>query len=495
MGFLRHSTPPAAPPALRTPRSLWWWALPSALLIGAAAWGAAQWLLQDLPRVPVPQQISLRIEALRTALAAAAGVGAGVTLLLAVRRQRHQEVASWHTTHDAAERRVTELYTKAVEQLGSAQAPVRLGGLYALERLAQDTPALRQTIVDVICAYLRMPYTIPADKEPEREREPGVPGVAIGGVAKPSPGPKHDPHEERQVRLTAQRILVAHLRHQNPPAHRWWQRRPADPNLHHWPGMGLDLRGATLIEFNLRNCRIQEAEFDGAIFSGDAWFEGATFNDRAGFEDAAFNDPAWFQGATFKSFARFQGATFRSLAKFEDATFSDGAWFDGATFNRAAWFEGVTFNGTAWFEGVTFNAVARFEGGTVSGNAWFDDSNFSGTAGFRGVTFSGSAGFKDVTVTGTAWFDDSTFCGTARFEGATFNRSPQFEGTTFNGAVRFKGAQGMEDAVLNRARLASGAKETMLPSSWRAEMFGEGWQTLRLATPEELAQTGEDAEG
>jgi nucleotide-binding universal stress UspA family protein len=135
---------------------MWWWVLPAALLIGAAAWGTTEWLLHDAGTVPV-EQTSIRIEAARTALAAAAGVGAAVTLMLAVRRQRHQELATAHTTYDATERRVTELYTKAAEQLGNAQAPVRLAGLYALERLAQDTPALRQTIVDVICAYLRMP--------------------------------------------------------------------------------------------------------------------------------------------------------------------------------------------------------------------------------------------------------------------------------------------------------------------------------------------------
>ncbi|MEU3767893.1 hypothetical protein AB0E55_22815 [Amycolatopsis keratiniphila] len=59
-----------------------------------------------------------------------------------------------------------ELYTKAVEQLGSEKTPVQLGGLYALERLAQDNESQRQTIVSVICAYLRMPYQLlepPAD--------------------------------------------------------------------------------------------------------------------------------------------------------------------------------------------------------------------------------------------------------------------------------------------------------------------------------------------
>ncbi|MFF0869994.1 hypothetical protein ACFYUV_50150 [Nonomuraea sp. NPDC003560] len=87
-----------------------------------------------------------------------------------MRRQRHQELAAAHTTHDAAERRVTELYTKAAEQLGNAQAPVRLAGLYALERLAQDTPALRQTIVDVICSYLRMSYTPPREDRGKKIR-------------------------------------------------------------------------------------------------------------------------------------------------------------------------------------------------------------------------------------------------------------------------------------------------------------------------------------
>jgi hypothetical protein len=44
---------------------------------------------------------------------------------------------------------------------GSDKAPVRLAGLYALERLAQNNEYQRQTIVNVVCAYLRMPYQPP----------------------------------------------------------------------------------------------------------------------------------------------------------------------------------------------------------------------------------------------------------------------------------------------------------------------------------------------
>ncbi|MFD0479882.1 hypothetical protein ACFQ0B_75895 [Nonomuraea thailandensis] len=168
-----------------------------------------------------------------------------MTLLLAVRRQRHQELAAAHTTHDATERRVTELYTKAADQLGSDKASVHLAGLHALERLAQDTPELRQTIVDVICADLRMPFAKPPD--PNAADEPAVPSAAIAGVVASSVG--RDPHEERQVRLTAQRILADHLRYQDLPVRRWWQRRRADPNTHHWPDVLLDLNDAVLEDF------------------------------------------------------------------------------------------------------------------------------------------------------------------------------------------------------------------------------------------------------
>jgi hypothetical protein len=90
---------------------------------------------------------------------------------------------------------ITELYTKAADQLGSEKAPVRLAGLLTLERLAQNTPEQRQTIVDVICTYLQMPYVPPEDQLPTED----------------APAEAHSRYEnrrqEQRVRLTAQNIL------------------------------------------------------------------------------------------------------------------------------------------------------------------------------------------------------------------------------------------------------------------------------------------------
>jgi hypothetical protein len=204
-------------------------------VLGVAVTSAAVlwWLYRGAePRV--------QLDAIRTASAITVGAGGAVALLLAARRQRsteetlehqrqtleHQREVAAAAERDAAEQRITELYTRAVDQLGAEKAPVRLGGLHALERLAQNNPPQRQTIVDVICAYLRMPYTPPDDQAPGEDASQDA----------------HTRYEERrqelQVRLTAQRILATHLK---PKAAEGF-----------WADIDLDLTEAHLHQLDLR---------------------------------------------------------------------------------------------------------------------------------------------------------------------------------------------------------------------------------------------------
>lgn len=340
--FQRTPKRPARPLEVRPPRSTWWWFLPAVLLIGATAWGVTEWLLQDLNTLKVEARVSVRVEAVRSALLAAAGVGGAVTLMLGMRRQRHQELATALHTHDAAERRVTELYAKAVEQLGNDHAPVRLGSLYALERLAQDAPGLRQTIVNVICAYLRMPYTPPRDQDRQEKIRAARRRARDYTPSRADSPATHDPLGERQVRLTAQRILTNHLR-SSTRAKRFQRQRASDGDSRHWPNMQLDLVGATLLDFDLSDCRAGDATFAGATFIGDAWFEGVIFTGYA-----------WFAEATFTGDARFS-----------KATFLEGAWFDRVTFSDAARFGEATFSGTARFGGTTGLEKADLRGALV----------------------------------------------------------------------------------------------------------------------------------
>jgi Pentapeptide repeats (8 copies) len=49
----------------------------------------------------------------------------------------------------------TERFTKAINQLGDKQLDVRLGGIYALERLAKESTEDRAAIIEVLTAFVR----------------------------------------------------------------------------------------------------------------------------------------------------------------------------------------------------------------------------------------------------------------------------------------------------------------------------------------------------
>jgi hypothetical protein len=287
-------------PERKPARALSWWVVAAAAaVVTGVAWAATTWLLREADRAADPP--AARVEAIKTGLGTAAGAAGVFALLLAVRRQWHQELSSAATELDAAEKRVTELYTKAVEQLGSAQAPVRLGGLYALERVAQNNPDQRQTIVNVLCAYLRMPYQLPSDPPAEGTDEQLV-------------ATHRERIQEREVRLTAQGILANHL-------YAGYRKTPV-PTF--WRDIDLDLTGAALIDFDLTSCTVHNANFQSATFTGETIFTFALFTMYANFRAATFINIARFVGTTFIGHVDFESATFTSHVYFESATFDEG---------------------------------------------------------------------------------------------------------------------------------------------------------------------------
>jgi hypothetical protein len=196
---------------------------------------------------------------------------------------------------------VTDRYTRAVEQLGHEKAPVRLGALYSLEHLAQDNPEYRQTVVDVLCAYLRMPYALPPRTEPGAEHVEEAAPLVDGRDWGPKEGAAHDPaQEELQVRQAAQRLLADHLRCPLEISGQEAQFLPASPQQAFWPGISLDLTGATLIDFTFISVSVINVGFDGATFLRGARCSGATFLRRALFGGATFQGDAGFDEATFQ---------------------------------------------------------------------------------------------------------------------------------------------------------------------------------------------------
>ena len=260
-----------------------------------------------------------------------AGAGALVALVVAYRRQRVDEAGA----HREATRLHTERFSTAVDKLGSDSPAVRLGGVHALAGLADDAPTqdLRQTCIDVLCAYLRLPASpdpadLPADPPPSDEQ-------------RDAHRAKRDQYRAlREVRHTILRLIGDHYRIPH-GMHRSWQ------------GCNLDLTAVTIDG---------TMNFTGATFSdGTVDFTGATFSG----------------GSVDFGCARFSGG----LVHFGGARFSDGTvHFDHATFSSGLVNLGsATFSGgTVHFDHATFSGGlvnlggARFSGGTV---------NFGGASG------------------------------------------------------------------------------------------------------------------
>ncbi|MFD7407758.1 pentapeptide repeat-containing protein [Streptomyces sp. NPDC059866] len=310
-------------------------------------------------------------------------------VLAGVYAYRKQLVAEGDA-HRADASQLAERYATAAEQLGHDRAAVRLAGAYALARLADDWQEQRQVCIDVLCAYLRMPY----------ETETTAAGYKEG---------------EREVRHTIIRVIRDHLR---------------DPDASaSWCPYSFDFTGATFDGGDLSDSHFQHsASFDGAKFKGRT----VAFN---------FTGTRFHEGTVTFHKAEFGGTVFFNRAQFDGGTVGFlGAEFRGARVN----FLGAKFRGThiifkhADFGGgtVAFH-TAEFSGGTVD----FHRAKFGGgTVGFRDAEFSGSTVTFDNAEFGSGaivTFDDAHFQdGVVTFDGDTRlepGAAVTFEGAEFGG--------------------------------------------------------------
>ncbi|GAA1526655.1 hypothetical protein GCM10009678_05170 [Actinomadura kijaniata] len=463
-----------------------------AAVVGLALVMIAVLAALGFPRLEPAKSLPARqlLDVLKFVLGTVAGVGALFALVMAYRRQRlaeeaHRltEDAHVHNQHDATERRVTELYNAAATQLGSDQAPVRLTALYTLERLANANPDHQQTIVNIICAYLRMPYTPPATTDSadhQRQAARRYHSARHSTHLDQPPAPSRDPHEERQVRLTAQRILHTHLQ---PSA------------TVHWANIDLDLTGASLLDFNLAFCHLNNAYFREAMFSGDTVFSGAVFSGEAVLGGAVFSGDAEFGGAVFGGMSVFVEARFGGHAGFERAQFDHLSMFNRAEFSKYTEFGEAKFDGSAEFSRAVFSDVAGFGRAVFGGDARFSKAKFDCDARFSRVAFGGDARFDEVRFNGDATFVEAEFGGDARFDEVRFNGDARFSKAKFDGRAVFVGVAfgggavfveaKVGDVVIFRAVEVGGVLDLVslgvadrsqpheLPSGWQIEP-GEG---------------------
>ncbi|MEU6868081.1 pentapeptide repeat-containing protein [Streptomyces sp. NPDC046876] len=411
----RRPRPDSAPRGRYAPELWNVWLVGPLTLLAALAVGMGVFFLfrslaphGDVQPTPVPAH-----DLIRTTLAALAFVLAVLAGVHAYRKQRLAE----GDAHRADADRLAERYATAAEQLGHDRAAVRLAGVHAMTRLADDWDEQRQVCIDVLCAYLRMPY----------EPDPDAAAYKEG---------------DREVRHTIIRVIRDHSR---TSARTSWSRYE------------FDFTRATFDGGDLSECH-----FEGRISFNSAHFVG----DRFLFLHTQFGSDALGVVADFRG-ARFTGGE----VDFGEVGFNRGtvdfgdADFDGATVHL----------GQAKFRGATVGfAYARFTSGTVSfagadfdaGAVDFAHAEFRGArVSFQGAWLSGGAIGFSPTVFGAGMVDfvftqfvgASVDFGFARFRGAEVPfHLAQFD----RGTIKFDEAQFIAGKVDFRRSEQGGATVT-----------------------------------
>jgi uncharacterized protein YjbI with pentapeptide repeats len=379
-----------------------------------------------------------------------AGAVSLLTLVPAVyttRKQlKEQQDELKRTLAQQRDQTLNERFATAADQLGSDRPPaVRLAGVYAMAGLADDWEKNRKTCVNVLCAYLRLPYTPePGDDAPAKKRL--------------------DFYASREVRRTVIQVIAAHLR------------KGAEPS---WQGIDLDFTGVVF----------DGGDFSGAVFS-DAKFSFVNTVFCGGeimFGGAVFSNPVSFRGALFSGGkVYFSTAVFASRdIDFYNAVFSgsqvyfDLAEFPGqVSFYRAVFRSGqVHFNASvsgqvSFYDAVFRGAQVSFDNSTFSGVVDFSRGKFSdGQVSFKGAVFSGRADFGGcVFSSGKVDFDSALFSADeVPFIQATFSGAEVsfFDATFSHGVVDFNNAVFSDSKVLfQMAEFSGGTVDFSRAAVW-----------------------------
>ena len=196
------------------------------------------------------------------------------------------------------ERHMTDRFTQAIDQLGNDNLEIRLGGIYALERMAATSEKDHWKIMEVLTTYIREhvrwsedPITGEQDQVPQLAADIQAILSVLGRRSRTYQDGEHQRLDLRETDLRRANLNGAHL---EGAIHSGVHLEGANLNSVH-------LEQAILRRADLRKANLTEAHLDKA-FLGQAHLEGAILRQ-------AHLDEAYLVGAHLKG-ADLLGADF-----------------------------------------------------------------------------------------------------------------------------------------------------------------------------------------
>jgi hypothetical protein len=172
---------------------------------------------------------------------------------------------TWRTLQVNREGLITDRFTRAIDQLGKTDdeghrlLEIRLGGIYALERIARESEEDHWPIMEVLTAYVRQHARwLP------KEGQEGAEDATVDEKSEEGAGEKYKITEVPALAPDIQAIMTVIRRRTRSFGHR----EPEGLDLHGSNLSGADLTNARLWRANLRQAVLEEANLSGAILLG-----------------------------------------------------------------------------------------------------------------------------------------------------------------------------------------------------------------------------------
>jgi hypothetical protein len=253
---------------------------------------------------------SLENEARKTLAQIIGGILVLVGLGFTAENVRLTQYTAENNQQIAREGQITDRFTKAISQLGDSKLEIRLGGIYALERIARDSEKDHWQVMEVLAAYVREKVSLV--NEPQHGQKNAAENQSI---------------EENKIGTDIQAILTV------------IGRRVLNQKTIELGRIDLsrtNLRGADFSGAKPGRIIFQNADLSGAILRWSV-MEGADFN-QSKLKGAAFDGARLSKAYFYKcdlqeahfwradlSEADFFGAEIRG-ADFREATLSDASF-------------------------------------------------------------------------------------------------------------------------------------------------------------------------
>jgi uncharacterized protein YjbI with pentapeptide repeats len=231
-------------------------------------WVVPKWQVIQLQKTKVliktNELFSLENEARRTT----AQIIAGVLVIAGLILTGIQLIITSNLTQEG---QITDRFTKAISQLGDPKLEVRLGGIYALERIAKDSEKDHWTIMEVLTAYVRENASITKYKQANKnsstkkrakeEVEQKLPTdiQAILTII----GRRDKRYEPNRLDLPSTILGKANLRGADLRGADLSEANLSEANL-----LGANLSGAELFTANLNRANLNRANLFGAFLNG-----------------------------------------------------------------------------------------------------------------------------------------------------------------------------------------------------------------------------------